>query len=328
MAVPGEGDALKFERLILAVVAALWSALLVGLAGRYAWPLDLFAHFRVQYAVALAAAAIVLLVRRRWLPAGAASAGALLAAVPLAAYVGLPAAPAKADSVHFRVVSYNIWYRNADLGGVAAWLEQSGADVIVVQELTPQRARRMQPLLRTYPHAYFHPQEYGAVIFSRWPFLSTESVMLTDAGARGTHVVLDWHGTRVGLVGVHLHWPLGANNSRLRNAELEGLAGLARTQREPLIVSGDFNITPWSAHFRAVLQRSGLNDCAQGRGLLPTWPSQFPPLGIAIDHCLASREWQASDLRTGPALGSDHRALIADLSLPASARPQSLRATR
>ncbi len=36
---------------------------------------------------------------------------------------------------------------------------------------------------------------------------------------------------------------------------------------EPLIVAGDFNVTPWSRYFRAALDRSGLNDAAAGHGL-------------------------------------------------------------
>ena len=84
---------------------------------------------------------------------------------------------------------------------------------------------------------------------------------------------------------------------------------------EPLIVAGDFNVTPWSQHFHTALARSGLNDCAAGHGLAPSWPSQFPPLGIRIDHCWASQHWRSTDVRLGPSLGSDHLPLIADLEL-------------
>ena len=87
---------------------------------------------------------------------------------------------------------------------------------------------------------------------------------------------------------------------------------------EPLIVAGDFNVTPWSRHFRTALERSGLNDCAAGHGLAPSWPSQFPPLGIRIDHCWASHHWRSIDVRLGPSHGSDHLPLIADLALAAS----------
>ena len=117
------------------------------------------------------------------------------------------------------------------------------------------------------------------------------------------------------MLGAHLHWPLGPTNSRLRNAELQSIATFAATRSEPLIVTGDFNITPWSRHFRAALDRSGLSDSAAGHGLAPSWPSQFPPLGMRIDHCLVARHWRSTDVRLGPSLGSDHLPLIADLEM-------------
>ena len=37
------------RRLAVSSLIALWGALLAAMLGRYAWPFDLFAHFRVQY---------------------------------------------------------------------------------------------------------------------------------------------------------------------------------------------------------------------------------------------------------------------------------------
>ena len=60
---------------------------------------------------------------------------------------------------------------------------------------------------------------------------------------------------------------------------------------------------------------SGLHDCARGFGLARSWPAQFAPLGIRIDHCLVSREWESVRVDIGRALGSDHLPVIAELSL-------------
>jgi endonuclease/exonuclease/phosphatase (EEP) superfamily protein YafD len=138
---------------------------------------------------------------------------------------------------------------------------------------------------------------------------------LTDGpGVLAARVTLDWNGRSVTVLGAHLHWPLGPNNSRMRNAELAGIASFAAAHQGPLIVAGDFNVAPWSHNFRTTIERSGLNDCAAGHGLAPSWPAQFPPLGIRIDHCWASRHWRSVDVRLGPSHGSDHQALIADLA--------------
>jgi endonuclease/exonuclease/phosphatase (EEP) superfamily protein YafD len=100
----------------------------------------------------------------------------------------------------------------------------------------------------------------------------------------------------------------------MRNAELAGIASFAAARQEPVIVAGDFNVAPWSRSFRATLERSGLSDSAAGHGLAPSWPSQFPPVGIRIDHCWVSHHWRSVDVRLGPSTGSDHLPLIVDLA--------------
>lgn len=285
------------------------------MSGRYAWQLDLFAHFRVQYAVMFVTAALVFLtLGHRWF-ALLSFAGAVVSAAPIVQYIGLPAQPAEARTADFRLVSFNVFYRNHDYARIAGYLEGTNADAIVLQELNEEGATQLHALLPSYPHSYIEPSRYGATVFSRWPMTTTETVPLSPDGARAAHVVLDWHGSQVAVLGVHLHWPLGQRNSRYRNAELSGLAEFAKSQQAPLLVAGDFNTTPWSVHFQDAVQRSGLSDCALGLGVEPSWPALLPLLGIRIDHCLASKQWRSVEVSTGPLVGSDHRPLIADLQL-------------
>ena len=127
--------------------------------------------------------------------------------------------------------------------------------------------------------------------------------------------MLDWHGTPVSVLGVHLNWPLGPRNSEFRNQELNSLVALSKAQGGPLLVAGDFNLTPWSEYFSDALERSELHDASVGFGLARSWPAQFAPVGIRIDHCLLSRHWSARSTSIGPDLGSDHLPLVADVAL-------------
>jgi endonuclease/exonuclease/phosphatase (EEP) superfamily protein YafD len=303
------------RRFAVASLVTLWCALLAAMLGRYAWPLDLFAHFRVQYALLFLVVAIALFALRAPLLGAVAVAGALFAAIPIVSYMGVPTARAEAGSASFRVVTFNTWFRNRDYAAIGRFLEQTQADVVVLEERNRQEALRLGEFLASYPHSFNEPRPHGVVVFARWPIVSAESLPLAAGGVLAARVTLDWQGTQITVLGAHLHWPLGPTNSRLRNAELNELASLAAARTEPVIVAGDFNITPWSRQFRTALQRSGLNDSAAGHGLAPSWPSQFPPLGIRIDHCWASRHWRSTAIRLGPSLGSDHLPLIADLEM-------------
>lgn len=305
-------------RLAIAGTVLVWLALLAGLLNRLAWPFDLFAHFRVQYAVLFVVLALLLLILRRWVFALFALAGFGVSAVPMMAYlphVSGGTAAAAPDSTTFRLLSFNVWFRNPDMATTAAYIEQSQADAVVLLELTPPQAERLRPLLPSYPHFHIEPSRMGAAVFTKWPVLAAESMPLAKDGAIAARVQIDWRGTPVTVLGVHLNWPLGPRNSQFRNEELAGVVAFSKAQREPLIVAGDFNLTPWSEYFSNALEQSGLHDAALGFGLGRSWPAQFAPLGIRIDHCLVSRQWQSRRVDVGPPLGSDHLPVMAELTL-------------
>jgi len=303
----------------VASLIALWCVLLAAMLGRYAWPLDLFANFRVQYTLLFLIVAIVLFALRAPVLGVAAIAGAIVGAIPIVSYMGMRTAHAAAGSVKFRVITFNTWFRNHDYAEIARFFEQMQADVVVLQERDrDDGAQRIASHLSSYPHSFIEPRPHGVVMFSRWPITSAELLPLTNGpGVLAAHVTLDWNGKAVTVLGAHLHWPLGPGSSRMRNAELAGIAAFAaaRKDNEPVIVAGDFNTTPWSQNFRATLERSGLSDSAAGHGLAPSWPSQFPLVGMRIDHCWVSHHWRSVDVRVGPSNGSDHLPVIADLVL-------------
>jgi endonuclease/exonuclease/phosphatase (EEP) superfamily protein YafD len=82
-------------------------------------------------------------------------------------------------------------------------------------------------------------------------------------------------------------------------------------------MAGDFNASRTDAGFARLLRGSGFADAADGRGLLPTWPSSkawiWPVL--RLDHVLVSRGIGVAGVRVLGPTGSDHRAVVADLRL-------------
>lgn len=312
------------DKLALGAAIGGWLGLLVGFAGRWAWPLDLFSHFRIQYAVVLALACVALALLRRPRIAVIALVGAVLAAASIVPYTGWQSQSAQAALTaqdefqgEFRFVTFNVFYRNRNLAGIADYLQHVDADAVALQELEPPQARQLEALLLpSYPHVSAPAQNpYGAIIFSRWPIAYGETIQLVPGGARIAKTTIDWRGHPVTLIAAHLHWPIGSRNSHLRNAELQQLALLAKTIQGPLLIGGDFNVTPWSQNFREAIDESGLQDCSQGQGLIATWPTFFALASIQIDHCLASGDWRVISVRTGPSLGSDHYPVINDFEL-------------
>jgi endonuclease/exonuclease/phosphatase (EEP) superfamily protein YafD len=89
-----------------------------------------------------------------------------------------------------------------------------------------------------------------------------------------------------------------------------------RTKMSPnYILMGDLNMTEFSAHFKDFLQKTQLKDSRQGFGSQTTWKKSGSWLGLAIDHCLVSPNFQVLQRKVGKDVGSDHLPIYVELSL-------------
>jgi endonuclease/exonuclease/phosphatase (EEP) superfamily protein YafD len=85
-----------------------------------------------------------------------------------------------------------------------------------------------------------------------------------------------------------------------------------------VIVAGDFNATLDHSVFRSAI--AGCADAAEqaGEGLTATWSTRWPRwLGPQIDHVLVTGGITTETLSVHDVPGSDHRAVLTRLRLPA-----------
>ncbi len=100
---------------------------------------------------------------------------------------------------------------------------------------------------------------------------------------------------------------------------MTALTQFVRAGPLPLIVAGDFNMSPWTEKLPRFTRATGLG---RYNTFHLTWPMRarecpLVPL-VAIDNVFASHEFASDgDDSAGPRLGSDHRAVIADIALAA-----------
>ncbi len=294
---------------------ALWLAVGLGHLGLHGWIFDLFANFTAQYMALFAVCVVALTIARRPKMAMIALLGVAATTATMAPYFLAPSAADPARD-RFRLVTFNLWFRNDDTARAVEFLRASRADVVVLQEVEIPNVEALAQSLPELPHRLVLPTaRHALAIFSRWPMREAPHEASTDERQRIARVDLDWRGTRVAFFGAHLNWPLSPLKAAARAEELDELATFARASDGPVLVAGDFNLTPWSRYFERFVARSGLTDCAIGHGLLGTWPAQFKPLRIRIDQCFASAHWRVQRVAVGPALGSDHLPVTVDLAL-------------
>ena len=313
---------MNFSRLHnLAEAAAFLGILftLAGLLGQHAWFLEVFTHFKLQLAFCFLGYAVLELAARHHRHAAASMAFAVVNALP-ALLLFLPshthAAPQK-TSAHLRILQANILTSNTNTPALLALVASEQPDVVVLQEPDERWLRELAPLTNSYPvfATLARDDNFGAAIYCKTNALSADIFLLSDPeGAPTSHASIAVGGKTITVVGTHTLAPYTGYMWRGRNGFTLELAKKLRAINGPLVVTGDFNNTPWTSTFRSFLTVSGLNDSAQGRGPLPTWPTSNPLIRIPLDHCFYSDSVRVLSKRSGPDIGSDHLPLILDLA--------------
>lgn len=226
-------------------------------------------------------------------------------------------------SDRIRVLTANLWNGGADPDGFADLVQELEADVVCVQELTPEQA---EALGRVLPYGCLEPDRNsdGQGIALRRP----AELRRLELARRDAHVaMLDpalWPGLPAPLevIAVHVmgpHVPPWIANWRARRGQLLGLLRYldeATPQARALV--GDLNATPLWPVYRRLAGRlqDGPREVARRRGARPprTWgPRPGTPRLLRIDHALVDRvHVEEAQVVTIP--GSDHSALVVDLS--------------
>jgi endonuclease/exonuclease/phosphatase (EEP) superfamily protein YafD len=291
------------------------------LLARHGWAFELASHFRVQYVVGDVFLAIVLATQRRFAWTAGLAACAVLSAVPVLPYLpSALAAPADATAPRptLRVLVANVFYRNSSASPLLETIRREAPDAVLLVEYTTQLSERLGELRQTYPYRLESPgrDPYGIALFSRFELSSVQRFMLGPTAAIEARLAAG--GAEVTLLGVHLRAPTAPTRAAARNRQLELLAERVSAVRHPVIVAGDFNISPYSPYYADWLARTGLTDVRRGRTLRPSWPTFLPILGIPIDHCFVSPDIAIIGDRGLPRFGSDHYPMIVELALPPS----------
>ncbi len=284
------------------------------------WVFDVASHFRPHYvAAALVLLAVALLHRLRRTAAlvfmlGLPHAASLENMVVPSARAIEAAAP---GSTSLRLTTLNVQWRNATKDAVVDYVRRVRPDVLVVQEAVGSWWRQLPALGAMFPYAGPAGWARGARVhlFSRHPIRDLRTH--TPQGRYFPYLVarLEVDGRPLTVIAVHAPRPKGAHLSRIRNAYLRDVAKTARGIHGPLIVAGDFNLTPWSGHYRDFVRETGLANVSDGRGWMATWPTWLTPAALAIDFILVSDGVVARGVKRGPQIGSDHYPITADLEI-------------
>jgi len=289
------------------------AATCLAFAGRAHWLLEWFSHFHVQYLLCLLPFAIAFAIGRKFVLATLCTVFVLVnLAVVLPIYWGASGAK---DDKGFRLLLLNINSANREHACVLDTIERTNPDLILAMEVNERWLKALSTVGESYPYWASRPRSdnFGIAFFSR---LSGE-IDIRRVGSSVPTVVacLETRRGPIIVIGTHTMPPVNGELATERNNQLQALARLAKAQQDPVLLTGDLNLSPWSPYFSDLLEQSGLRDARRGFGLQTTWPDGVFFLRVPIDHCLHSEEFTVSSFAAGESIGSDHFPVVVDLAL-------------
>ncbi len=222
---------------------------------------------------------------------------------------------------HFRIVTYNVNWGGPRPDLAAEAIRQSGADIVCLQETTPEWEKFLRHTLRNdYDFAEFrHSQtRYGGGLAFLSKFRCRELVYIPSATGWFDGWIMKFE-TPVGpvqVLNVHLRPPVSDRGSWVSGYFTTGdnraqeikLFYDKRARQLPTLVVGDFNDTEGSRSVKQLEAEGFTNALAQFDRSTPTWRWRYGVVSLKrrVDHIMFSPEMYCCSARVIPAGASDH----------------------
>ncbi|MEE2698254.1 MAG: endonuclease/exonuclease/phosphatase family protein [Pseudomonadota bacterium] len=289
---------------------------LFGFQGEWVLFFDLFSHFRVYLTIFSLFLFIISLIITNQLAVYSSIISLAVNFFPVAPYLFAP--QTLSYERQFRLVTVNLWVYNPVKAPAIKFLRASDADVIVLNEVSPRWVEPVKTLKDIYPFQYFRTDCYERghcqmALLSKEPWnelvsSKNEVNIPTFILARFTRMEREFS-----IIGTHLIYPLAKGTSALQARQIHSLSKIVNNEKGDLILTGDFNFSPWSVLHRRLISETKLKR-AEG-GILASWISRSLPIRLPIDHTYFRFNQGFAHMYLGPNIGSDHLPVVTDVNL-------------
>lgn len=245
----------------------------------------------------------------------------LLMIVGLASGCRAPRTAQVPTAPHLRVLTYNVNWGGARPDLATEAILRSGADIVCLQETTPQWQHYLRTALaHDYPFTEFRDSKTrmggGIAFLAKVPGSSVAYVPSDTGWFDGWIVKFDTAIGAVQVVNVHLRPPVSDGGSWVsgylttrddRRTEMERFYN-AREPGLPMLVMGDFNDGENSSVVRWLEDKGMVNALPQFDYYSPTWKWRTSVLTLKrrMDHILYTAEFDCSAAEVIAAGASDH----------------------
>ncbi|WP_116654353.1 endonuclease/exonuclease/phosphatase family protein [Pelagibacterium sediminicola] len=235
-------------------------------------------------------------------------------------------APLPVDRPVYSLMTFNVFGRNSEPDVLADYIIATDADIVALQEYSPEVRRAIHPALAGhYVHFQYCAGGQRAFVglYSKFAFepLSEDACSPSIANPeRIARIVVGFapeDGAPFALATTHHDWPAPVTRQAEQFASLRDALS---TVALPLMLVGDFNSTPWSYALRRFVTEAGLTRHTFN---LPTFPKlwyylrgwRWTPAFLPIDHVMSRGGISVHEIERGEPSGSDHLPIILRFSV-------------
>ncbi|WP_235595971.1 endonuclease/exonuclease/phosphatase family protein [Mastigocoleus testarum] len=225
-------------------------------------------------------------------------------------------------------MQFNINIQNNRYQEIIETVRLERPDIALFIEVDQNAVNHLKTGLKDILPLSFKSPGGGLAILSSLPIQNARG---DDLNAENTNLIATIlvNNQPVEFIGTHPLIPVKASTFNRRNLQLAALSDYIQKVKIPVILAGDFNLTPWSPYYKMFIRKTNLHNTRLGFGILPTWIRatsylKYPKwlvfimehfLSIPIDHCFISNEIKVTGIHVGNNANSDHATVISDLTL-------------
>lgn len=198
------------------------------------------------------------------------------------------------DNRTVEIAHFNVSAFNEEYSELLKVINESDADIISIQEVTPDWNYFLKNgLAKTYPHSHtvvridFH----GLAVYSKHPFTRIDTFHYQEIpNLVGSFQIDSTHG-EIFFICSHTEPPVNRSAYEKIDEHLDKIAAVAGGLNGPVLTIGDYNVVPWSPELQAFRLKANLSNSRRSFTASNS-NSSMPFLSVPIDHIFYSSDFQ------------------------------------
>jgi endonuclease/exonuclease/phosphatase (EEP) superfamily protein YafD len=222
--------------------------------------------------------------------------------------------PTKTGEPTFKVAQFNLSAHTGDYSSFLNVLKKTNADIVSIQEVTPDWAHVLEDSLKKmYPNqcSYQSLDIYSLKVLSQSSFSVCDTLFCDNVPS----LILGFKNTPKGkplyIISTFIAPPLFSSAYRQLQKQLDTIAFQIKRLNAPTLTVGDYNIAASSAEVQQFRQLANLNDSRRGYRPSRT-DGHFSLFDVPTDHIFYTNHFNCIDFQTISGVESERLGIMGE----------------